>query len=195
MIYNCSAQFRVSLLINHHKKSMAFDILTNSQIERIYSSNFVDLTNSLPQDYSNVTSSLISTNNDMSYSYNQLNHQMINGTFFQSVKPTFPSQSIDYQTELSIAIRVIAYVIIFIIAFVGNLLVILTLTCSRRMRTVTNTFLINLAISDLLLGIFCMPFTLYGSIARNFIFGSVMCKMIPYFQGQFFKQFFNFKKN
>uniref|UniRef100_A0A336LT57 Gastrin/cholecystokinin type B receptor n=1 Tax=Culicoides sonorensis TaxID=179676 RepID=A0A336LT57_CULSO len=38
------------------------------------------------------------------------------------------------------------------------------------------------AISDLLLGVFCMPFTLVGQILRNFVFGKIMCKLIPYFQ-------------
>lgn len=41
------------------------------------------------------------------------------------------------------------------------------------------------AISDLLLGVFCMPFTLVGQVLRKFIFGSIMCKLIPYFQGEF----------
>lgn len=42
------------------------------------------------------------------------------------------------------------------------------------------------AVSDLLLGVFCMPFTLVGQMLRNFIFGRIMCKIIPYFQGKFF---------
>ncbi|XP_076335187.1 cholecystokinin receptor-like [Tachypleus tridentatus] len=50
------------------------------------------------------------------------------------------------------------------------------------MRTVTNVFLMNLAISDLLLGVFCMPFTLVGSLLRNFIFGDIICRLIPYLQ-------------
>ncbi|XP_055617474.1 dopamine D2-like receptor isoform X2 [Toxorhynchites rutilus septentrionalis] len=74
------------------------------------------------------------------------------------------------------------YVIIFLLSVVGNLLVILTLAQNKRMRTVTNVYLLNLAISDLLLGVFCMPFTLVGQVLRKFIFGSIMCKLIPYFQ-------------
>ncbi|KAL3249593.1 hypothetical protein MRX96_055814 [Rhipicephalus microplus] len=54
----------------------------------------------------------------------------------------------------------------------------------RRMRTVTNVFLLNLAVSDLLLGVFCMPTTLVGSVLRNFVLGPVMCKLIPYFQAR-----------
>lgn len=40
------------------------------------------------------------------------------------------------------------------------------------------------AVSDLLLGVFCMPFTLLGQILKNFVFGLTMCKLIPYFQGK-----------
>jgi 7 transmembrane receptor (rhodopsin family) len=42
------------------------------------------------------------------------------------------------------------------------------------------------AVSDLLLGVFCMPFTLIGQVLRNFVFGHSMCKIIPYFQGNFY---------
>lgn len=77
------------------------------------------------------------------------------------------------------------YSVIFLLAVIGNLLVILTLIQSRRMRTITNLFLLNLAISDLFLGVFCMPFTLVGMLLRDFIFGELMCKLLPYLQGAF----------
>ncbi|XP_058127494.1 cholecystokinin receptor type A-like [Anopheles coustani] len=83
-----------------------------------------------------------------------------------------------FQNQLIIPL----YAVIFLLSVVGNLLVILTLAQNKRMRTVTNVYLLNLAISDLLLGVFCMPFTLAGQVLRRFIFGSVMCKLIPYFQ-------------
>ncbi|CAN8012783.1 unnamed protein product, partial [Ixodes pacificus] len=79
-------------------------------------------------------------------------------------------------------IRILLYAIIFVCAVVGNSLVILTLVQKRRMRTVTNVFLLNLAVSDLLLGVFCMPVTLVGSVLRNFVLGGFMCKLIPYLQ-------------
>ncbi|XP_050039647.1 cholecystokinin receptor type A-like [Dermacentor andersoni] len=79
-------------------------------------------------------------------------------------------------------VRVCLYAVIFVFAVVGNVLVLVTLVQNKRMRTVTNVFLVNLAVSDLLLGVFCMPFTLIGSILRNFVFGELMCKFIPYLQ-------------
>ncbi|XP_077280997.1 cholecystokinin receptor type A isoform X2 [Temnothorax americanus] len=74
------------------------------------------------------------------------------------------------------------YGTIFFLSIVGNSLVLITLARNKRMRTVTNVYLLNLAVSDLLLGVFCMPFTLLGQILKNFVFGLMMCKLIPYFQ-------------
>ncbi|XP_029642692.2 cholecystokinin receptor type A-like [Octopus sinensis] len=79
-------------------------------------------------------------------------------------------------------IRIPFYIIIFILAVVGNSLVILTLVQNKRMRTVTNVFLLNLSISDLLLAVFCMPFTLIPTIMQDFIFGKTVCVMIRYLQ-------------
>ncbi|KAF6024477.1 hypothetical protein EB796_017205 [Bugula neritina] len=75
------------------------------------------------------------------------------------------------------------HVIVFILAVVGNGLVIATLVQNRRMRTVTNVFLLNLAVSDLLLAIFCMPFTVIPVVMEDFIFGHFMCVLIRYLQG------------
>lgn len=79
---------------------------------------------------------------------------------------------------------ILPYSIIFVLAVVGNLLVIITLTLNRSMRSVTNIFLLNLAISDLLLGVFCMPATLVGVLLRRFIFGRFMCHLISYMQSK-----------
>ncbi|XP_021913919.1 gastrin/cholecystokinin type B receptor-like isoform X3 [Zootermopsis nevadensis] len=74
------------------------------------------------------------------------------------------------------------YVVIFVLSIVGNSLVLVTLAQNKRMRTVTNVYLLNLAVADLLLGVFCMPFTLVGQVLRNFVFGAAMCKLISFFQ-------------
>lgn len=90
------------------------------------------------------------------------------------------------QSWIQIATRIIPlYSVIFLLAVIGNSLVILTLVQNKRMRTITNLFLLNLAVSDLFLGVFCMPFTLVGMLLRDFIFGELMCKLLPYLQGMF----------
>uniref|UniRef100_UPI0037E9AC12 cholecystokinin receptor n=1 Tax=Semicossyphus pulcher TaxID=241346 RepID=UPI0037E9AC12 len=80
-------------------------------------------------------------------------------------------------------LRILLYSLIFFLSVVGNLLIIVVLTVNKRMRTVTNTFLLSLAVSDLMMAVFCMPFTLIPSILKDFIFGATMCKIVSYLMG------------
>ncbi|GAB1604250.1 cholecystokinin receptor type A-like [Argonauta hians] len=80
-------------------------------------------------------------------------------------------------------IRLPFYILILFLAVTGNGLVIVTLVQNKKMRTVTNVFLLNLSVSDLLLAIFCMPFTLIPALLKNFIFGETLCVSIRYLQG------------
>lgn len=82
------------------------------------------------------------------------------------------------------SVQIPLYATILLLAITGNALVILTLIQNRRMRTITNVFLLNLAVSDILLGVLCMPFTLVGTLLRDFVFGEIMCKFLPYLQGE-----------
>ena len=91
-------------------------------------------------------------------------------------------QSPPLETQQIITIPI--YCLVFLLSFVGNQLVIITLIQNKRMRTVTNVFLLNLSISDLLLAVFCMPFTIVPIMLKNFIFGPVICVMIRYLQGE-----------
>lgn len=62
------------------------------------------------------------------------------------------------------AVFTISYLLIFVVCMGGNGVVCFIVLRSRSMRTVTNVFILNLAISDLLVGIFCMPTTLVDNI-------------------------------
>lgn len=70
-----------------------------------------------------------------------------------------------YLHKLSVAsVFTISYLLIFVACMVGNGVVCFIVLRSRSMRTVTNVFILNLAVSDLLVGIFCMPTTLVDNI-------------------------------
>lgn len=62
------------------------------------------------------------------------------------------------------AVFTVSYLLIFVVCMAGNGVVCFIVLRSRNMRTVTNLFILNLAISDLLVGIFCMPTTLVDNI-------------------------------
>lgn len=86
--------------------------------------------------------------------------------------------------DLDRTVRILLYSLIFLISILGNTLVIVVLIRNKRMRTVTNIFLLSLAISDLMLSFFCMPFTLIPNLLKDFIFGSALCKITSYFMGE-----------
>ncbi|CAB1332397.1 unnamed protein product [Coregonus sp. 'balchen'] len=70
-----------------------------------------------------------------------------------------------YLHEPSVAVVfIVFYLLIFLVCMVGNGVVCFIVLRSKNMRTVTNIFILNLAISDLLVGIFCMPTTLVDNI-------------------------------
>uniref|UniRef100_A0A8C6TGZ5 Cholecystokinin receptor type A n=1 Tax=Neogobius melanostomus TaxID=47308 RepID=A0A8C6TGZ5_9GOBI len=81
-------------------------------------------------------------------------------------------------------LRILLYSLIFFLSVFGNLLIIVVLTVNKRMRTVTNTFLLSLAVSDLMMAVVCIPFTLIPSILKDFIFGAAMCKIVAYLMGK-----------
>ncbi|KAF7664442.1 hypothetical protein LDENG_00177080 [Lucifuga dentata] len=81
------------------------------------------------------------------------------------------------------AIFTASYLLIFLVCMVGNSVVCFIVLRSKNMHTVTNLFILNLAISDLLVGIFCMPTTLVDNIITGWPFGSVVCKLSGMVQG------------
>ncbi|XP_040899270.1 neuropeptide FF receptor 1 like 2 [Toxotes jaculatrix] len=89
-----------------------------------------------------------------------------------------------YQHSLYVAASyIVAYFFIFLLCMVGNILVCLIVLENRRMRTVTNLFILNLAISDLLVGIFCIPTTLVDNLITGWPFSNTVCKMSGFVQG------------
>lgn len=89
-----------------------------------------------------------------------------------------------YQHSSAVAAMfILAYTFIFLMCMIGNMLVCFIVLKNRQMRTVTNMFILNLAISDLLVGIFCMPTTLVDNLITGWPFDNIMCKMSGLVQG------------
>ncbi|GBP62316.1 Neuropeptide SIFamide receptor [Eumeta japonica] len=62
------------------------------------------------------------------------------------------------------ALFCVAYLLVFLVGLVGNCFVIAVVCRSPRMRTVTNFFIVNLAVADILVIVFCLPATLMSNI-------------------------------
>ncbi|XP_070537756.1 histamine H2 receptor-like [Ptychodera flava] len=70
--------------------------------------------------------------------------------------------------------------IIFFTVF-GNSLVCLAPVVNRRLRNVTNYFVVSLALADLQLGILVLPFSAINEIRREWSFGPVLCNIYQSF--------------
>lgn len=87
-----------------------------------------------------------------------------------------------YKEPLTIAL-IVLYSIVFFVGLLGNIFVIITVFHYKHMRTLTNVFLVNLAISDLLVVLFCIPITLGTSVYKDYVYGIGMCKLTSFLQG------------
>lgn len=101
---------------------------------------------------------------------NNLTQLNDNWTFYNSsLESVIPRSNITYvgfylHQPSTAAIFIVSYLLIFLVCMVGNGVVCFIVLRSKNMRTVTNLFILNLAVSDLLVGIFCMPTTLLDNI-------------------------------
>lgn len=74
------------------------------------------------------------------------------------------------------------YTLTTLLAVVGNVLVITVLVCGKRMKTELTIFLVNLAIADLCMACFCMPFTFTQVMLGRWVFGYSMCPVVLFMQ-------------
>lgn len=75
---------------------------------------------------------------------------------------------------------IIGYLAVFLIGLVGNSLVIAVVIRSPRMRNVTNYFIVNLAVADMLVITLCLPATLAGNIyVRKYLFCQCISILLP----------------
>lgn len=78
---------------------------------------------------------------------------------------------------------IVIYSIIFITGFFGNFIVIYFVLVYKRMQTMTNKFITNLAISDLLVIFICIPVTVSRYVTKEWVFGEFMCRFSSFAQG------------
>jgi len=95
------------------------------------------------------------------------------------------------ETPVEINLKLLAYTIAFIVAIIGNGLVIAIVLRKRQFKTTANMFIINMAFSDILMALVCMPTTMLiitaqdkqGQIIDKGLLADVLCKMFPFLQG------------
>ncbi|XP_045212427.2 RYamide receptor-like [Mercenaria mercenaria] len=77
---------------------------------------------------------------------------------------------------------IILFTLTTLFSIIGNGFVILVFARGRRSRTDLRPFLINLAICDLIMAMFCMPFTFIYTMMDTWIFSKPMCPIVLFVQ-------------
>ncbi len=62
-------------------------------------------------------------------------------------------------------------------AILGNILVVSSVCTNKRLRTITNFYVVSLALADLFVATFVMPLAIVVEITGRWLFGSIICEM------------------
>ncbi|XP_014216334.1 orexin receptor type 1-like [Copidosoma floridanum] len=80
-------------------------------------------------------------------------------------------------------VLIVLYIVIIALALISNILVIIVVFKYQYMRSVTNYFVVNLSVADLLVTIICMPMSISQAVTIIWVYGELMCKLFYYLQG------------
>ncbi|XP_076367320.1 octopamine receptor in mushroom bodies [Tachypleus tridentatus] len=85
--------------------------------------------------------------------------------------------SSDRLSEVRVVVSFVILGTINLTVISGNLLVILSVFISAKLRTVTNFFIVSLAVADLLVGIVVLPYSMTLEVLDVWIFGNTWCQI------------------
>ncbi|XP_053209694.1 neuropeptide Y receptor type 6-like [Panonychus citri] len=79
-------------------------------------------------------------------------------------------------------IFILMYALIGCLGIGVNLIVILVILSTKRLRNSEHDLILNLCAADILLCFWCIPFTLYQILRRDWSLGQLMCSAVPFLQ-------------
>lgn len=82
----------------------------------------------------------------------------------------------DTRSGTRVALHTFFLVILTILSFTGNCFVCLAMYRNRRLRTITNLYVLALAVADIILSIFVFPFSTVASALRQWPFSYNFCQ-------------------
>ncbi|XP_068118020.1 C-C chemokine receptor type 10 [Hyperolius riggenbachi] len=123
---------------------------------------------------------------------NQPHQQTLDGNLITTDFYTSPDYEIPGICEASVIaefssiFQPLVQTLVFLIGISGNILVLLTYGFARNLKSMTDTYLINLAVADLL-QLMTLPFWSISAV-KSWVFGNMACKLV---QGMYSINFFS----
>lgn len=118
--------------------------------------------------------------------YEDFNESFWNGTIHIYQDASNKSGNYTDQVELYyvpvgiIVLLAFLYGSISIIAVIGNGIVIYVIMANKKMQTVTNIFIANLALADVIIGLFSIPFQFQAALLQRWVLAYFMCTLAPF---------------
>ena len=84
------------------------------------------------------------------------------------------------RTETLVWIETVLFAVINVVALFGNLLTCYAVHRNQRLRTLPNMFVVALGVSDILMSICCMPFSVATLFRGEWIFGESVCRFLSF---------------
>lgn len=91
---------------------------------------------------------------------------------FESCQPSLPA----------ILLLIGAYAVVTLVGLFGNLCLIVIIRKQKESQNVTNILIANLSLSDILICVMCIPFTVTYTLMDYWVFGEAMCKITSFVQ-------------
>ncbi|XP_054157241.1 trissin receptor-like [Oppia nitens] len=110
---------------------------------------------------------------------NKQNNSLLNSTTVQSTSYQDRLEALDSPMR---AFLICLYSMTSMLAFVGNIIVIVVEILGKRSAKNLRVFLINLAVSDILIGVFSVPFTYTDFMLGRWIFPGWLCPFAQFVQ-------------
>jgi len=79
--------------------------------------------------------------------------------------------------------KIVFYVAVIVVALGGNLLVIYVVWRNKRLHNTTYFYIVNLAVSDLMVTFFCTWVHLVNDLTEGWVLGVFFCKVNSFSQG------------
>ena len=92
--------------------------------------------------------------------------------------------NLDSPPPWEVVVKAFFYSIIILMSLVGNSLVVYIVWKNRTMRTTTNFFIVNLAVSDLMVTCSCTWVHLVDDLTEGWVLGAFFCKFNSFAQGK-----------
>ncbi|GBN81861.1 Neuropeptide F receptor [Araneus ventricosus] len=107
----------------------------------------------------------------------------LNFSFDDAVKEIERHTSTDSMFDkVTETIIIFTYSLLIISGIISNFIVSGIIVTKTKICSTRYAYVINLSISDLILCVFCMPFSLIALIKRRWILGLTLCKLVPFVQ-------------